>query len=298
MTERKRENAPWGRGEILVTGATGTVGRSLVTELVGAGLEPRLLVRPRTRSVVPSGGTVVRADLDDREAVRRAFEGVRALFLLTPLRPRQDLAQIALLRTAVESGVEHVVKVSAFGADPDSPVTVHREHAASDAELSASGLSHAILRPNTFMQNILQWRAGIAGRGRIELPMGDARVSMIDARDIALAAYHALLDPRRGAGIHELTGPVALGYDEIAASVAEVIGSDVRYVEVTPEETAANMRARGVPDWAVQARLELYGSIRAGEAEEVTSGVLRLTGREPGGLPRFLKEVAHLLGRP
>lgn len=295
--QRPPARSPGGR--VLVTGATGTVGSALTAALVSLGHAPRLLFRPGSAVGTPFGAERCEADLDDIGAMRRAFDGVGSLFLLTPLSPGQDRRQISLVEAAVAAGVERIVKVSALGADPSSPVTVHREHGRADRVLSRSGVSHAILRPNAFMQNVLQWRGMIARRGALELPMGQARVSMIDARDIAAVALRALLEPEQVNGVYDLTGPEALSYAEIAAYLSSAVGGDaVRYVEVAPELAADHMRAAGMPLWAVEARLGLYGSIRAGEAELVSSQVRRITGREPRRFPDFLARCGSALRAP
>ncbi|TQN28291.1 uncharacterized protein YbjT (DUF2867 family) [Haloactinospora alba] len=286
---------PWGPGEITVTGATGTVGAAVAAELASLGHRPRLVTRPSSEAAVPAGAQRVPADLGDTGAVRHALRGSRALLLLTPLAPGQGHWQAELVGAAKAAGVERVVKISALGADPSSTVSVHREHGRAERALRASGLSHASLRPNAFMQNALQWRASIARRGTIELPMGGARVSMIDARDIAAVAVHALLEPERVDGEVELTGPEALSYAEIAAHLSDGTGGEVRYVDVDPQVSAANMRAAGVPEWAIEARLGLYGTIRAGEAERVSSEVRRITGREPCRFPEFVARAGAAL---
>ncbi|MFD0772759.1 NmrA family NAD(P)-binding protein [Streptomonospora algeriensis] len=279
-----------------MTGATGTIGGALAAELFRLGRTARLLVRPGAADRVSSLGEPAEADLDDGPALGRALAGVRALMLVTPLSPRQDRRQIRLIEAAVDAGVERIVKISALGADPASPVGVHAEHGRSDAVLAASGVSYAILRPNTFMQNVAQWRTAIERTGTLELPMGEARVSMVDARDVASAARGALLEWERVNGAFDLTGPEALSYDRIAELISEATGTRVRYTDAAPETAAANMRAGGAPEWAVQARLELYRSIRAGEAAVTTSHVAELAGRAPCRLADFLNRTRLLRG--
>ncbi|GAA3765044.1 NmrA family NAD(P)-binding protein [Salinactinospora qingdaonensis] len=278
--------------EIAVTGATGTVGAAVVAELASLGHHPRALVRPGSTARPPTRSTRVAVDLDDPAALRSALSGVRALLLLTPLRPRQDLLHESLLNAALDAGVERGVKLSALGADPESAVRIHSEHGRSDRAVRESGLSYAILRPNAFMQNVMQWRGMVARNGTIELPMGDARISMIDARDIAAVAVRALLDWDGVRGAYDLTGPQALSYDDIAEHLSAASGRKVRYVDVAPTVSADNMRAAGTPAWAIEARLGLYSTIRAGEAQLLTSTVQRITGRSPCYFADFAAEVS------
>ncbi|WP_157036371.1 NAD(P)H-binding protein [Streptomonospora alba] len=281
-----------GRAPIMVTGAAGTVGRALVEELLSSGHPPLAVVRPGSDADFEGRVQTVQADLDSDEAMGDALVRVRSLCLITPLRPRQDELQSRLVRMARACGVERIVKVSALGAASESPIRVHREHGRADRVLESSGVAYALLRPNAFMQNSLQWRSTIAARGTLELPIGEARVSFVDARDVAACAAAALLEPARVQGAHDLTGPEALGFAEIAGHLARATGTPVRYVDVPPERTAANMRAGGAPEWAINARLGLYSTLRAGEGSLVTSAVEEITGRAPRRFADFAAQAA------
>lgn len=277
-------------GTVAVTGATGVVGRRVLTELCALGVRPRALLRPGRALPVELSPSVrpVPTDLTDTGSVRTALAGVRTLFLLTPLHPEQDALQLGVLDAALAAGVEHVVKLSALGADPAASAMVLRQHGRVEAELVRRGIRHTVLRPNAFMQNATRWLEGAGRFGLLPMPVGAARVSMVDAADIAAVAARAIVTPAHRDVAHDLTGPAALSYAEVAGILAGVLGRPVRYADVSEEEAAAAMRVGGTPEWAVRARLELYRTYRAGEAAVVTTAVADVTGRPP----RPFREVA------
>jgi uncharacterized protein YbjT (DUF2867 family) len=284
---------------IAVTGATGSVGRALVAELAAHGVRPRLLVRPDTPRVaeVAGYGEVVPADLRRPTTLDAALRGVERLFLLTPFQPDQGVMQLSLIEAAQRCGVRTVVKLSALGADPDAETLIHRQHGRADQALVESGLRYVLLRPNAFMQNVRQWLPTIERFDAIVLPAGDARVSMVDVRDIAAVAARILLDPRIRSGRHDLTGPAALSYAEVARELSMVAGRPIRHLDVTEAEAATMMRAADVPDWAIRARLELYATYRQGAAEVVTTTVSDVTGRPARGFAALAAELTNQLRR-
>ncbi|MGO1051405.1 SDR family oxidoreductase [Crossiella sp. CA198] len=290
-------NTPSAPPELAVTGAAGNIGRALVRELTLAGHRVRALVRKG--SELPGHPLVqrVEVDLERERTVAGALAGIRSLFLLTPFHPRQDLVQAGLVEVAVRAGVGHVVKLSALGADPAAPALVHRQHGLAEQAVIESGLVYTLLRPNAFMQNAVQWLPTVAAKDAIILPAGNSQVSMVDTRDIAAVAARALTDPVRHAGAHDLTGPKALSYAEVAAALSTVAGRPIRHLDVTPEQASAAMLGNGVPEWAVRARLELYATYRAGEAELISPAVREITGREPRDFVAFATELAGELRR-
>jgi uncharacterized protein YbjT (DUF2867 family) len=276
---------------IAMTGATGTVGRALLAELTGRGHRPRLLLRAGSAgpTAVARLGEPVPADLTRPEQLPAALAGVRRLFLLTPLHPEQDRLQLALIEAARRAGVARVVKVSAWGADPAAAAQIHRQHGRADRALAASGMAYALLRPNAFMQNARQWLGGVAREGVIPMPVGAARVSMVDARDVAAVAAALLLARAEPSGTTvDLSGPEALSYPDVAAALSFAAGRPIRHLDVAPARAAELMRASGMPDWAVQARLELYATYRAGAAAAVTTGVAEVLGRPPGTFASYV----------
>jgi uncharacterized protein YbjT (DUF2867 family) len=260
---------------ILVTGATGTTGRRLVAELLRRGAsDVRAAVRTPDKA---AGARPVVFDLDRPETYGPALAGVEHLFLLLPFRP--DMAAVAarVLEAARGVGVRQVVRLSALGAGPTSPMAAGRWHAAADAAVARSGLQWTLVRPASFMQNFLAYHPP-GPDGAIVLPAGDGAVSFIDNADVAAVAAQALLDGHHGA-IHELTGPAALTFAEAAAILGRAAGRPVRYVDVPEEAARQGMTAAGLPAFMVEGMLELYAVYRKGYAAQVTGTVELVLGR-------------------
>jgi uncharacterized protein YbjT (DUF2867 family) len=280
---------------ILITGATGTTGREVVGELQRLGASGvRAVVRDPARAsfVRDAGFETVEGDFDRPETLDAALEGVERALLLTPPSPLTYVYQRDFIEAAKRAGVRRVVKLSAVGADADAPEGFGKWHGQAEEFLKASGLGWTILRPNFFMQNLLGQAHAIATQGAIYQPGGDARASLIDARDIASVAARALTDEGHEGKTYTLTGPEALSYAEAAAKIAEATGKDVRYVSLTPEQFREGALAQGLPEWLVSA-LELLNELFAsGDAAEVTEDVRRVGGKEPTTFGEFARDHA------
>ncbi|MFL1431818.1 MULTISPECIES: NAD(P)H-binding protein [unclassified Nocardiopsis] len=269
---------------ILVTGATGTIGRHLVRELTERGTPFRALVRDRAKGEA-LGHPFAVGDFADPASLAAALEGVDRLFLNGPgaqpvTGPQPMVAhQRAAIDAARAAGVARIVKVSAWRPSPDSRLSVLAHHGI-DRHLRAAGPAWATLRPTGFMQNLLA-PAAFAPDGALAGPYGTGRVAYVDARDIAACAA-VLLTGDEGLGRdHDLTGPEALTHAEIA----DLLG--VPFRDVPPGEAGRDLRAAGLPAGFVDDLLWLYAEMADGSMSETTTAVRDLTGREPYTFARF-----------
>ena len=277
---------------ILIAGATGTVGRHLVLELKERCAPLRVLTRKpeKARNCLGDVECAV-GDLSRPETVAKALAGVEAAFLLSPLDPSLPAWEAAFARAANKAGVKRLVKLSALGADPRSPAAITRWHGEAEEEVKRAGVPWTILRPAAFYQNLLRSADSIR-RGVLPAPMGDARIAMVDARDVGAAAAAALLSPSFEGETLTLTGPAPLSYAEAAAALSRGLGRPVTYTDVAPDDTRNGMRAAGAPSWTVDAFLGLAEQFRGGGANFTADGVPRTTGREPISFERFVRENA------
>jgi uncharacterized protein YbjT (DUF2867 family) len=281
---------------ILITGATGTTGREVVAELRRLGArQVRALVRDRARAdfIREAGFETVAGDFARPETLGAALEGVGRALLLTPPTPDTVSHHHDFIIAAAAAGVRHVVKLSAFGADADAPEGFGRWHGRSENLLKTSGLKWTILRPNFFMQNLLGQARQIAATGNIHQPLGDARASFIDARDIAAVAARALTEDGHEGQTYTLTGPEALSYEEVAAKLSEATGRRITYVPVTPEQFRDGALAAGLPGWLVSALERLNELFASGQAAEVTDAVRRVGRTEPTTFGQFARDHAE-----
>lgn len=274
---------------ILVTGATGQVGRGVIGHVSGTA-QVRALVRDREGAGDLGGADVAVGSFEDSAALDRAMAGVEILFLAGRDNPDQVAQHTRVLAAARAAGVGHVVKLSAIGASADSPEALMRGHHATEEQLRASSFQWTFLRPHLYMQNILRLAGDVAGRGRLAAPMGARRYPLVDVRDVGAAAAAVLRAPGDHTGrIHALTGPRAVGYAEIAERIGVLIGRPIAYEAVAPERFRADLLAAGVPAW----RADDLAAISAAytDAENLPSPDLAsLLGRPATPVERFLAD--------
>jgi uncharacterized protein YbjT (DUF2867 family) len=262
---------------ILVTGATGTVGRQVLRLLQEGGHAARAM----TRGPAP-GAEFVRADFTDPVSLRRAVSGVRAVFLVTvPEVPSAD-HDLALLEAARTAGVRSVVKLSAIGSgELFAGQVVGAWHRDAEDAVRASGLEWTVLRPSSFASNWLH-RAGEVRAGRPVPDMtGQGRQGVVDPRDVAAVAVAALTGPGHAGRTWTLTGPEPLRAADQADRLARVIGRPVETVDVPEAAAREQMSASGMPAAAVDAILLGSAWARAGHNAVVTGDVAAVLGRPP-----------------
>jgi uncharacterized protein YbjT (DUF2867 family) len=281
---------------ILVTGATGNNGTEIVKRLAAtAHVQVRAMVRNRDRAgaIALPQVEVAEADFDRPATLLSALlAGVERAFLLTPSSERAQAQQIAFIDAARQSGVAHIVKLSQFGAEAHSPVRFLRYHAAVEAALQASGIAYTLLRPNLFMQGLLNFRSTIATRNAFYAAAGDAKVSAVDVRDIAEVAVAALTESGHEGKLYDLTGPQALTHAEMAEGLSKALGRQVAFVDIPPEAMRDVLLGFGVPVWQADGLIEDYAHYRRGEASAVTSGVRDATGKAPRSFEEFARDYA------
>lgn len=280
---------------IVVSGATGTIGREVVRLLLPRGLPVRAISRDarRARQALGPDVEVREADLRRPETLASVLDGAATVLVLTAVSDALAEQERNLVDTAIREGATHVVKVSAIGAAPDSPMTLGRQHGLSEAYLRERDLSWTVLRPTSFMQNLLMHVPSIRSDGRIFAPYGEGRVALVDARDIAATAAEILAEPAPHSGkTYTLTGPEAVSYHRVAEAIGLAAGREVSYVPVPPEAAREAMLKLGLPAWLADDLLLLAGSAARGTAEAVSGDVERVIDRPPRTIQRFARDHA------
>ena len=279
---------------IMVTGATGTIGKEVVKELRGMDARFRVVARdPKKARKLLGDVQIVRGDLGDRGSLDAAFEGGTKLFLLGPGSPTQVADQHNAIEAAKAAGITHVVRSSAFVSDTESTVPLGRWHGQTDEELRRSGLKWTILQPEAFMQNLLGSVGTIKQQGAIYGTSKDGKIAMIDARDIARVAAHALVDSEHEGKTYVLTGPEAVDYAQVAETFSHVLGRPVKYVDLPPEQARLGMLGTGLPEWLVDILLGLSSIYAAGRGAQVTDAVEHVGGAKPRTIAEFVRD--HVL---
>jgi uncharacterized protein YbjT (DUF2867 family) len=275
---------------ILVTGATGNIGQPLVALLRAAGAD---VVAGSPSGASVDGVVGRRVDFNDTASLATAFAGIDALFLLFPLIPNKvELARHAVT-AAKAAGVRHILRSSGAGADPASPMAIAALQGRIDQLVIECGIAYTLVRPNGFMQNYVNYYAGMIKAGTLYLSHGDAHASFVDVRDIAAVDSAILQNPAAHAGkIYTLTGPEALNHDEAMRLVSAAIGRPIQYVPVLESAAVRSMKDMGMDDWTIGIMSSLNQVIAAGYAAAVSTDVQSVTGLQTRTLAAFVVEHA------
>lgn len=283
---------------VLVTGATGTVGRHLVRALASAGESVRAASTSPDATAAWAGLPTVEPttfDFARPGTWSAAFADVDRLFLMRPpaisdvttyLRP--------VVRLAAECGVRQVVFLSVMSVNRLMP------HWQVERDIEAAGLPHTFLRPAFFAQNLLTaYGTDIREHDRIRLPAGRGRTSFVDARDVAQVAVVALRAPGAHAGAaYTLTGPAALTYDEVTALLTRTLGRPVRYEPIRLLRYRRELLAAGMDPTYVRVQVVINAIARLRLAARVTDTVPRLLARPATPLATFIDDHAAQWRRP
>ncbi|MFD7514986.1 SDR family oxidoreductase [Streptomyces niveus] len=263
---------------IVVTGATGNIGRPLTQALAEAGEEVTAV--SRHTAAVPDGVGHVVADLAEPAGLRPALDGAKALFLLLS----GDLhatgaAPADIIGEAASAGVRRVVLLSTLGVVTRPFGETRIAMRALEDTLRESGLEWAILRPGGFASNALWWAESVRARQVVAAPFGDIGVPVVDPADIAAVAAACLLEDRHTGAAYELTGPEVITPRGQTEAIAAALGTPVRFHQLTREEAKAAM-SRSMPGELADDTLDILGSPSPAEAR-VSPDVERVLGRAP-----------------
>jgi uncharacterized protein YbjT (DUF2867 family) len=280
---------------IVIAGATGNIGSELVRQLSAAGTCVRALVRnPAGAAAIEGPGVeLAQGDLLDPASLDAALDGADHLFLLTVFSPDQETPAANAIAAAQRAGGVHVVRVSAVGSTEDSPFATGRGFARTEKLLRESGLDWTVLQPHAFMQNALAGASTIA-EGVLYGTSCEGRIGTVDTRDVAAVAKVVLTEPGHTGKTYVLTGPESLSYADMAATLASVLGREVRYVDVPPDDYKQTLLGFGLPEPLAEDIRVLYGELfREGAGDFVTTHVQDVVGRPPRSFEEFVRDHAH-----
>jgi uncharacterized protein YbjT (DUF2867 family) len=257
---------------ILVTGATGTVGRQTVSQLLGAGAAVRALTRHPETARLPGDVEVIGGDLSDPDTLSPALKDVEAVFLVWPFTTVEGA--VAVL-AAIERETRLLVYLSSAGGQRPDPIGLF--HADMERLIEKSKVDWTFLRPSGFASNTLMWAGQIRGNGVVRWPYGAAARSLIHESDIAAVAVRALTGEGHGGAKHVLTGPELLTQAEQVHTIGDVIRRPARWEDVPPEAVRDGLAAAfGDASFADHA-LDVWARF-VEQPELVTSTVERVTG--------------------
>src|SRR5258708_7202607 len=277
---------------ILVTGASGSVGKEVLRAVAKTGAKHRAMYRSANEAAKAVGTAAVIADFAKPETLGPALADVRSVYLVCSPIPELVQLESNVIDACVAAGVKHVVLNSAMGAG-DYGKSFPSWHRRVEDKLLSTKLSYIILRPNSFHQNVVAFFAPtIRTQGAFYGSMQNARNSFLDVRDIALVASKALTGGEHAGKIYELNGPDALNYTELAAKISKHAGRGVNYVDIPMEAQRRAMLDQGMPEWQVKALLELQEYYLAGQGGSIDGLLQKLVGGPPVSMDQFLAEFA------
>jgi NAD(P)H dehydrogenase (quinone) len=265
---------------ILVTGASGHLGRLIIQQLLAHGVDAAEIVAgARTPAAVADLGVrAVAFDYDDPDTLRAGLAGVDRLVLVSGSVPGGRVAQHRnVIDAAVQAGVSALAYTSIYGGDSALPLAP--EHVATEALIAASGIPHVLLRNNWYIENYVRDVAGAAETGTIAAAVGDARVAGAARVDFAEAAAVAITDDAYLGRTLELAGDAPFSYADLAAAASEIHGRDVQYVPLTPEQQRETLLGYGLDEGTVEFVVALDAGIAAGALDSGDRTLSQIIGR-------------------
>jgi uncharacterized protein YbjT (DUF2867 family) len=277
-------------GGVLVTGATGTVGRHVVAALAARDVAVRSGVRDpdRVPAEIADAGEVVAFDFAKPETWGDALADIDRLFLMRP--PAVGESDVAsFVEAAARVGVDRVAYLSALGADRNVLIPHHRI----EKRVVESGVEYTLLRASFFMQNLSEvHRADVVERDEIFVPAGDGETSFVDARDVGEAAAVVLTESGHADRAYDITGPEALDYAAVAAVFTDVLGRPITYPNPSLVTFARRMYRRGHAPGFIALMCGIYTTARLGLAGRVSEDGRRVLGRSPRSIRTFVEDYA------
>jgi uncharacterized protein YbjT (DUF2867 family) len=239
------------------------------------------------------GVEIVYGDLAKPETLVAPLQGMDKVFLVTSPDSRQEELQGNFINAAKNVGVQRIVRLSVLSASPDSPSPLVQAHWQTEQQLEASGIPYTHLRPNYFMQSFLFGSASaIKADGVFYAPMQDAKIAIVDVRDIAAVAVTALTEAGHEGKTYEITGSEALSWIECAEKFSAVLGKSVTYVDIPLDKARQGMLASGMSEWMTDSFTEMVKIFRKGQAAEVTNVIAEVACKEPITFDQFVQDYA------
>lgn len=272
---------------IVVTGATGNVGRVLVEALAAAGEQVTAVSRGTLPVSVPEVVRYQRADLSEPETLRPVMEGARALFLLVS-GAGAHLSPSDIIDVAKAGGVQHVVLLSSQAAGTRPQSVSHAPLRGIEEVVQHSGIAWTILRPGGFASNAYVWAESVRTQRAVAAPFGDVGLPVVDPADIAAAV---LRQDQHAGRIYELTGPVLTTPRQRARAIGEALGQPIRFVEQTRQDARAQL-LRFMPEPVVEGTLAILGEPTPAE-QRISPDTEQILGRTPRTFDEWARRNIH-----
>jgi uncharacterized protein YbjT (DUF2867 family) len=283
------------KNKILVTGATGTIGSFVVKGLKHINANFVALVRSeeKAKALNRQGIETVIGDFENVPSLEKVLTDIDKVFLLSVTSPKSPKQQGNLVKVAKEKGVKHIVKVSARGTSPDAEFNIGRWHAVTEADIRKSGITYTFLHCHSFLQNLFFEAGTVKEKNTIFSSMGDGKIGMVDARDIAAVAIYSLTEKGHENKTYLLTGPKAISYYDVADELTKQLGREIKYIPVELEAARKEMVDSGMPEWLADDMTTINEVYSKDKGSELSADVERITGQKPIGLKDFIQDYKN-----
>ena len=274
---------------ILITGASGNVGREVLKQMLQGGHKVRAAYQSSEKAAAaPAGVETVIVDFNRPETLRGALNGIKCVFLVGPVAPNLVELESKATEEIKRAGVPRLVKLSAMGT---AAATFPRQHAESEDRIKGSGVAWTFLRPNGFMQNMVIYNAAtVRGQNAFYGSAADGKVSQVDVRDVGAVAVRVLTEDGHTGKTYTLTGPAAFSNAEIAAILSSVLDREIRYVNLPPDQMKQALLGAGMPEWNVNGVIDLEALYREGGASTISPDIEHVLRRKPIAYEQFARD--------
>ena len=278
----------------LVTGASGQLGRRVVTLLLGAGAE-RIIATTRTPEKIADLGTkgviLIKASFEEPAELSDAFAGADRLLMISSDAIDKPGRRIQQHRNAVEAaaraGVKHIVYTSMPNPET-SPVIFAPDHMGTEQAIAASGMTYTILRNNWYMDYLIPTLTHAAASGELFSAAEEGGAAYVTREDCARCAAAALLAANTDKRTLNVTGPAVVSFRDLARITSKITGRPVQYIPVTPEERKRQFIAGGIPPVYAEVMASSQVAMAQGKMGPPSTTVRDLTGQEPTSVEQFL----------
>lgn len=279
---------------ILVTGASGRIGRRIAELLAEQNLPLRLMSRTPDKAPKIKDVRIIKAGYENPAGLTAAFEGIDTAFIVSGhAKPgKRALLHKNAIDAAARARVRHLVYLSFQGASPQSKFPFGRDHFQTEQYLKESGVPFTALRDNLYLDVIPEF---FGPEGLLRAPAGEGTAAWVAREDAARTAAAVLSNPGPASAVYNVTGPESLSMAETAARLSALAGRELRYEAESVREGRAWRSKLGAPDWEVDTWLGSYEAVAAGELAPTSDTVFRLTGRQPADINTYFMQNPHLL---
>lgn len=278
---------------IVVTGATGQLGRAVVGHLLERVPADRIVASVRDPRKAGDLGVEVRhGDFDRPETLAAAFAGAHKLLIISSTGEEEDRLRqhAAAVKAAVEAGVRHIVYTSLTATDT-AKIMLAGTHGPTEKAIKATGLPYTFLRNNWYLENDLGTVAGALVTGTVATSAKGGRFAPATRDDFAQAAAAVLATEGHENTVYELGSPVSYSYADFAEAISAATGREIGYTEITDEQAVQGLTAAGLPGGLIEVVVDFYQAVARGELDVPADDLATLIGHEPVTLRQWVADV-------